>query len=59
MTKLSNYLLVFSSFFAFQLLPSASAMTIDDVKEYCHSMTSAGMSTEDMQSLVAFRAARR
>lgn len=40
------------AFFALQLSQYASAQSVNDIKEYCQSMTSSGMTEEDLQSFM-------
>ena len=52
MTKLSNYLLALSAVFALQFSQQLAAQGVNDIKEYCQSMTGSGMTEEDLQSFM-------
>jgi len=52
MTKLANYLFTFSAVFALQCSQQLAAQSVNDIKEYCQSMTGSGMTEEDLQSFM-------
>lgn len=52
MTKLPHYFFTFSAFIALQLPTQLAAESVDDIQEYCQSMTSAGVSEEELQSFM-------
>ena len=52
MKSFSRYCLFMFAFFALQLSQHTSAQSVNDIKEYCQSMTSSGMTEEDLQSFM-------